>query len=79
MSDKKVVNFTEFHGWIDHASGAVLASLGGIENHYRLGDADWVRTSAVLRIEYADPKDGEREPVLIETLNTVYKKKEQDS
>ena len=44
------------------------AALGGIENHPRLGNLDWVNTSGVLEVR----DDGRT----IETRNTIYIKKE---
>lgn len=44
------------------------ATLGGIENHPRLGNPDWVSTSGVLEVR----DDGNT----IETRNTIYIKKE---
>ena len=73
MSDKKVITFKDFLGWVDHPAGAIQASLGDVKGHYRLGDEPFVRTSAVVRIEYADTEGG-RTPVEIETLNTIYRK-----
>lgn len=71
---KKTVEFTEFLGWQEHPSGAVQALLGGVIGHPLLGDEEKVVTSAVVRIKYAPP----REPVEIETLNTIYKKAKED-
>jgi hypothetical protein len=76
MTDKKVVMFNEFLGWKDHPAGAVQATLGGIEGHYRLGNMPLVLTSAVVRIQYAEPSDGRRDPMEIETLNTIYRRAE---
>ena len=73
MSDKKVVMFEEFLGWVDHPAGAIQAQLGNIKSNYRLGDEPFVRTSAVVRIEYETTAEG-RQPVEIETLNTIYRK-----
>ena len=73
MSDKKVVMFGQFIGWVDHGRGSIQAGLADVKGHYRLGDEPVVRTSAVVRIEYADTEGG-RTPVEIETLNTIYRK-----
>lgn len=75
MTDKKVVMFDKFLGWKDRPAGAIQASLGGVKGHYRLGDEDWMLTSAVVGIQYA-PAEGGRTPVEIETLNTIYRKAE---
>lgn len=78
MSPKKTVTFTNLVRWESHPSGAAQAVLAGVRDHYRLGNVDFVRTSAVVRIEYQINAGAEavltREPVLIETLNTIYRR-----
>lgn len=70
MNTKQTVKFEKVLGWMDAPSGAIMAMLGNITDHPRLGNQEWVRTSAVLNVEY----DEKRVPLKIETLNTVYVK-----
>lgn len=79
MADKKIVKYKALLGFQEHSTGAVQALLEGVEDHYRLGNAPRVITSAVIRIQY--PADTNwntmqrREPIEIETLNTIYQRK----
>lgn len=69
MSTKKKVTFQRYDGKAEvyGMPGVEIAFLSGVKGHYRLGDQDRVRTSAVIRIE-----GNAQDPDLIETLNTIY-------
>ena len=66
---KPVVMFERFCGFIP-AGNARLALVYGVVDHPLLGNEDVVRTSRVLSV------DNEESPTLIETLNTIYKKRQ---
>lgn len=61
MSAKKIVKFSEV---ITAPEVGRSCSLGGVQNHYRLGDCDGVNTSYVVEV-----RDGGK---IIETKNTIY-------
>ena len=61
MAAKKIVKFSHT---ITTPEVGRRCSLGGVENHYRLGDCDWVNTSYVVEV-----RDGGK---TIETKNTIY-------
>ena len=61
MSAKKIVKFAET---ITVPEVGRRCSLGGVQDHYRLGNCDWVNTSYVVDIR----DDGKT----IETKNTIY-------
>ena len=61
MSAKKIVKFSHT---ITVPEVGRSCSLGGVENHYRLGDCAWVNTSYVVEV-----RDGGK---TIETKNTIY-------
>ena len=61
MSAKKIVKFSEV---ITAPEVGRRCSLGGVQNHYRLGDCGAVETSYVVEV-----RDGGK---TIETKNTIY-------
>lgn len=65
---KPIVMFSR--GEIVPWAGYRVARLTNVENHPKLGDVEWVRTSIVVDEEY----NGD-DLVRVETLNTIYEKR----
>ena len=63
MSAKNIVKFI---GAITVPEVGRRCNLYGVQDHYRLGDCDWVTTSYVVEV-----RDGGK---TIETMNTIYQK-----
>lgn len=71
---KPIVYFGKVIGWSDDGEVQVgmRALLGDVTGHPRLGDEPEVNTSAVIRIE----RNEGGEAVEIETIYTIYRKRE---
>lgn len=64
MSKKQVVTF---NGRMSDVTVGKCCLLLGVQDHPKLGDCDWVRTSTVLAVR--------NKGNTIETLNTIYKQR----
>ena len=71
---KPIVYFGKVIGWSGggEVQEGMRALLGDVTGHPRLGDEPEVNTNAVLRIE----RNEEGEAVEIETIYTIYRKRE---